>query len=60
VAGGDDMSRRQGDQIGQIFAYKVIVYLGRFFNITKEASILSVLISMEKVMYYFLTRNWMG
>jgi hypothetical protein len=51
VAGGDDMSRRQGDQIGQIFAYKVIVYLGRFFNITKEASILSVLISMEKVMY---------
>jgi hypothetical protein len=35
-------SGTQGDQIGRIFAFKVIVNFGQFLNITNEALILSI------------------
>jgi hypothetical protein len=45
--------RRQGDQIGRIFAYRVIIFLGIIVKITKGAQNSGRLFSTEKVLYSF-------
>jgi hypothetical protein len=51
----------QGDQIGQIFAYLVIVYFGQLLKkIQKLHKIFGALFTMVKVTYYFWEINGLG
>jgi hypothetical protein len=50
------MHPRQGDQIGRIFVYWVIVYFGWFFLITEVAYIFLVLLSHGKLDEIILTK----
>jgi hypothetical protein len=57
IAAPRHRSRKQGDQIGRIFAYWVTVYFGTFLQITQIAQNVGLLISKAKVYVLFLFRK---
>jgi hypothetical protein len=50
----------QGDQIGRIFAYWVIIFFGRFLKISEVAQIYGTTFSQSICSLFILTKNGLG